>query len=653
MKSQEMTWGYDLGKGSIGEVVRLKKPGQKPGTTEIDFPHKKVWLFPPDFARRGPTTKTGTPASRYRAWKTRNAHQKREEWFDEIWQAAGLTPLHGRQVAGQMVEVNYKHNGILKKKKIIAGGSWHLVQKGDRRLESEAIGTKPEDCCSSCLLRVRLLRAGEKLTDWQVYKALRAAIQKRGYTPRQWRDWCEEFGVQPALDLKEIIEDAEEPEGGNQEPKAKKKKAFIVEPPSTEGRSRFSRPALRILNKLILSGLKPSELHKLLLNRDEQLLNELKLDILDASQIRNVGEKGREFIKQPRTWLLVSDLDFFSRMRNSEGQEDWDKFFIPSSNLDRLAADNKATEKERQEAIEKLIGQQNNPIVRHRLTAFWERIQALETKFGTPDRIVLELIRDDPESSWLGKDTVKEIIKFQEKNRERREEARKRLKAMPQYNNEEPKENTLTKFILWEQQGGECLYGRPAKEADNIYLETGLPFTKLDDFRIDHIVPRALGGSDSMNNKVLTDDDTNARKGDRTPFQWLHDDRIEQWQAFRARVLAPNKKLGGKKIRLLLSSDAEKLLSRYTPLAETAWIWATTRPISAKTSLRENKKMTALPNSRQNSKLVEHLRAGRKSNVKSHIAGIVFMQCDKKETGGQCVNFLKSNSMAQARTDSR
>ena len=87
MKSQEMTWGYDLGKGSIGEVVRLKKPGQKPGTTEIDFPHKKVWLFPPDFARRGPTTKPGPPASRYRAWKTRNAHQKREEWFDEIWQA--------------------------------------------------------------------------------------------------------------------------------------------------------------------------------------------------------------------------------------------------------------------------------------------------------------------------------------------------------------------------------------------------------------------------------------------------------------------------------------------------------------------------------------------------------------------------------------
>lgn len=186
MKSQEMTWGYDLGKGSIGEVVRFKKMGQKPGTIEIDFPHKRVWLFPPDFARRGPTTKTGTPASRYRAWKTRNAHQKREEWFDEIWQAAGLTPLRGRQVAGQIIEVNYKRNWKPQKKKIVVGGTWRLVQEGDQKLECEAIGTKPEDCCSSCLLRIRLLRPEEKMADWQVYKALRAAIQKRGYSSVPW-----------------------------------------------------------------------------------------------------------------------------------------------------------------------------------------------------------------------------------------------------------------------------------------------------------------------------------------------------------------------------------------------------------------------------------------------------------------------------------
>jgi len=839
-----MTWGYDLGKGSIGEVVRLKKTGK------VDFPHKKVWLFPPDFGRRGPTTKTGTPASRYRAWKTRNAHKKREEWLDEIWQAGGMTILHGRQVA-------------------VAGGTWRLVQKGDPRLESEAVGTKPEDCCSSCLLRIRLLRPGEKLVDWQIYKALRAAIQKRGYTsvpwerggkpkenltseeqaetdkgnarwtkfaglpeiqrlgkdfqlpcyydafhlelwspgtphkdcngvvnaaanehtrkvifdgaaverevlllaknavalfpqlqdgfqkvmdkykqsvrervaninarralhnkpvihiplrggatsfgellafgvggrpntpddkrriaswdptiqkdmglkpgspqdqkaglgqivarfenrlraecalirrrpglpplavcrnpskekiakakadddpcllpaqftflsklknvcveekvephkqrklypaeitrifaehnpkrkysitPGQWREWCNEFGVQPALDLKEKIEDAEDAAGNNQESKAKKKKAFVVDPPSNEGRSRFSRPALRILNKLILSGLKPSEMRTLLEKRDEQLLNGLKMDILDVPPITVVGEKGREFIKQPRTWLLVSDLDFFSRMRNAEGQEDWDNFFIPSSNLDRLAAESNATQKERHDSIKKLIGQQSNPIVRHRLTAFWERLKAMESKFGIPDRIVLELIRDDPENSWLGKDTVKEIIKFQAKNRERREEARKLLKQMPQYKNEEPSETTVTKFMLWQQQGGECLYGRQVKEAGNVYVETGLPFTQLEQFRIDHIVPRALGGSDSIHNKVLTDDDTNARKGDRTPFQWFHDDRVEQWQAFRDRVLKPNKSLGGKKIRLLLSANAEELVSRYTPLAETAWI---------------------------------------------------------------------------------
>jgi CRISPR-associated endonuclease Csn1 len=847
MKSQEMTWGYDLGKGSIGEVVRLKAAGK------IEFPHKKVWLFPADFARRGPATKAGTPASRYRAWKTRQSHKRRENWLDKIWEAAGLTALHGRQVA-------------------VVDGKWRLTQKGDLQLENEASGATPEDCCSSSLLRVRLLRAGEKLAEWQVYKALRAAIQKRGYssvpwergskpkenltpeekaamekgnarwtkftglpelkrlgkdfqlpcyydafhlglwspstpdkdcnanpnaianentrnvifdgaaverevlllaekavalfpqlhdgfrkvmddykqsvrhrvaeinarralrhkaplhiplkggaasfeallafgvggqpdisgdkrriaswdrniqkdmglkpgspqdhkaglgqivarfenrlraecalirrqhdlpplavcrnpsreriqnaksdddpcllpaqftflsklknlwveeiaephgqrklspeeirkifaeqnpkrayslTPGQWRDWCGQFAVQPALDLKEKIEDAENTPGDSQEPKTKKKKAFVVDPPSNEGRSRFSRPALRILIKLILSGLKPSELRELLERRDEQLLNALSLDILDAAPIEVVQQSGREFKifrKQPRTWLLISDLHFFSRMKNNEGQEDWDTFFVPSSNLDRLAAESNAAETEREHAIEKLISQQNNPIVRHRLTAFWERLQAMEKKFGVPDRIVLELIRDDPENSWLGKDTVKEIIKFQDKNREDREKARKRLEELPQYKNEGPSETTLTKFILWEQQGGECLYGRQVKEAENVYLETGLPISNLEQFRIDHIVPRALGGPDSIHNKVLTDDDTNARKGDRTPFQWFHDDRIDQWQAFRDRVLKPNKKLGGKKIRLLLSANAEEMVQRYTPLAETAWI---------------------------------------------------------------------------------
>jgi hypothetical protein len=46
-------------------------------------------------------------------------------------------------------------------------------------------------------------------------------------------------------------------------------------------------------------------------------------------------------------------------------------------------------------------------------------------------------------------------------------------------------------------------------------------------------------------------------------------------------------------------------------------------------------------------------KPGQKPGQKSLIAGIVFMQCGKNETGGLCVNFLKSNSMAQARPDSR
>ena len=52
------TWAFDLGKGSIGEAVRH-------GVDE--FLHTESLLIPADFARRGPATTAGTPASRYRA----------------------------------------------------------------------------------------------------------------------------------------------------------------------------------------------------------------------------------------------------------------------------------------------------------------------------------------------------------------------------------------------------------------------------------------------------------------------------------------------------------------------------------------------------------------------------------------------------------
>ena len=175
----ETIWAFDLGKASIGEAVRQGN----------DFPHKASLLIPSELARRGPASASGTPANRYRAWRTRQAHKAREAWLDEVWTAAGLEVLRGRQVeyvGGWEVQKRKRVKGKIKLKKKIVGGQWMLAASGDPRLEREL--APPGDdrtCYTSCLLRIKLLR-GEKLEPWQIYKAFFSAIQSRGYGPVPW-----------------------------------------------------------------------------------------------------------------------------------------------------------------------------------------------------------------------------------------------------------------------------------------------------------------------------------------------------------------------------------------------------------------------------------------------------------------------------------
>jgi CRISPR-associated endonuclease Csn1 len=862
LNCEETVWAFDLGKGSIGEAVRQ-------GTR---FLHKESLLIPPDFARRGPATLSGTPASRYRAMKTREAHRKREEWLEKLWTAAGLQVLQGRQVRCDQ-----------KTKE------WLPPILGDERLEREFAKAGDDMCYTSSLLRIKLLqwkRGEPKLAEWQVYKALRSAIQKRGYAPvpwekqradkrqapspeeetafaeaksrwdnfaamlkekslgeefhrpcyydayhlklwnperptelsanrlvsapnstqqvifpgrvvqaevlalaeqaanqlpqlnqafakimdqhrqevrervaainarraekgkllihmpslaggakdfaellafgvggqslrlpnhrpiasfdptlrrdmglhpgspsdhkaalgqkvarfenrlraecaligrsrnrpkglavcrntcaedlrraisdedvrllpaqvtflmklknlrvedktqdrkqhglaheqiaevfnacnpkrkyhlthSEWARWCAHFDVLPVAKLEDKVKaETNLPAQGETDKPEKGKDA--VERPATEGRCRFSRPALRILKELILSGKAPSVFHGRLVRRDPELLSKLGTKVKDKEQtvtrplaVFDDSEDQATNAANCLKGLLVSDLAFLTKMRKDDAKEDsWDGIFIPSRNLDQVAAQAEASPAERRDTILALIGQQNNPIVRHRLSTFWERLQKLEKRFGAPGRIVLELVRGDPESSWLGEKAKEGIRKSQDDNRQARNNAKQRLAEMKLPSTE----RNLLKYLLWESQGGQCLYGLDGKlmeavgddgksKAKCLYVETALPWTGLESYRVDHVVPRAAGGPDAFHNLVLTTDDTNARKGDRTPYQWFRDDRSQaEWQAYRTRVLSREKQLGGKKVRLLLSADAEQLVQRYTPLAETAWI---------------------------------------------------------------------------------
>ncbi len=211
--SSEIVWAFDLGKASIGEAVRQGN----------DFPHAESLLIPADLARRGPAAVSGTPASRYRAMKTREAHHKREEWLESVWRAAGLRPLKTRKPEYMDYHLRRKRkktHGKVRWRNVKVGGQWRLPDenKADYRLEREfaprqfdrkdgwlvevkyptgkAVDGAPaatqEDfqiCYTSCLLRIKLLEWKEgkpKLEEWQIYKALRAALQHRGYGRVPW-----------------------------------------------------------------------------------------------------------------------------------------------------------------------------------------------------------------------------------------------------------------------------------------------------------------------------------------------------------------------------------------------------------------------------------------------------------------------------------
>ena len=167
-------WAFDLGKGSLGEAVR--------NLADNSFPHVASLLIPAELARRGPATASGSPANKYRALKTREAHHAREHWLETVWTAADLTPLRGRQVG----KVDENGNPIPESEWSKRKGRWQQVAKADPRLEREFAQAGDNTCYTSCLLRIRLLLGDGDLAEWQIYKALRSALQKRGYGKVPW-----------------------------------------------------------------------------------------------------------------------------------------------------------------------------------------------------------------------------------------------------------------------------------------------------------------------------------------------------------------------------------------------------------------------------------------------------------------------------------
>jgi len=294
-----------------------------------------------------------------------------------------------------------------------------------------------------------------------------------------------------------------------------------VKAPKLGERSRLCRPALRLVKELILSGKDPKPFYA-----------------EKVAACKNTDEhKG----------LIKNDHKFLQDMGDS-----WYKIHIPDNR--REEASLAQSEKAREQKIAETIGEVNNPVVRHRLNFLLSRLRCLKNKCkSVPDKVVLEFVRSD----FMGEIAKRDYDIQMKRNQMEKDEAHKAAFALGLTG------DGLTKMRLYREQGGMDFY--------DFSNTPKLTPEDVADCEIDHIVPRSKGGPDALYNKVLTRAEHNKNKKDRTPFEWIGEDK-EKWRMFCERISACNALERKKKKRsLLTASDYKELLDKYTHLAETAY----------------------------------------------------------------------------------
>lgn len=185
-----------------------------------------------------------------------------------------------------------------------------------------------------------------------------------------------------------------------------------------------------------------------------------------------------------------------------------------------------------------------NPVVKRAISQSIKVVNAIILKYGAPTRLHVEC------ASELTKDFDKrnDIIKAQDENRENNEKIIARLKD--EFHILSPTALQITKFKLYEQQDGKCLYsGKP--------IDLNRLFSDEHYCEIDHIIPRSRCGNDSMINKALVLNQENQEKRNQTPFEaWGSDEK--RWQNFVARVESNPKIFAKKRARLLAKTPPKE-----------------------------------------------------------------------------------------------
>lgn len=170
-----------------------------------------------------------------------------------------------------------------------------------------------------------------------------------------------------------------------------------------------------------------------------------------------------------------------------------------------------------------------NPVVLRALNQARKVMNALIKQYGSPESVHIEMARDLSRS--LGE--RKRISDAQEEFRRRNEQERNKFEILFK---RKPSGKDFEKWLLYNEQGGQCAYSRqplaPSGDCNEIFLEGHT--------QIDHALPYSRSYDDSKNNKVLVLTRENQNKGNRTAYEYLTSfeggEEGERWRYFVAWV---------------------------------------------------------------------------------------------------------------------
>ncbi len=150
-------------------------------------------------------------------------------------------------------------------------------------------------------------------------------------------------------------------------------------------------------------------------------------------------------------------------------------------------------------------------------TGLREVVDNLTDMYGKPDLIRMVLAWD-----------IWGPSQHQQDNTAKTETLRRTANKELQGNGINPSVLRVQKWLLWQECGRQCPYtGDP--------ISFAALFGTKPSFTIEHIWPRSRSSDNSFRNKTLCRQDVNKEKRDRTPYEYLHDDRAA-WYALLKRI---------------------------------------------------------------------------------------------------------------------